>query len=84
MMASSSSQANEKKTQKKEKKNVEKGGNLPFFSCFCIWEEALFLPFPLHVLSTLSSPPSSSLVFHVSLKFYVIQTQELSQTLEME
>jgi len=89
-MASFSSQAKEKKThtQKKNpierKKNVEKGGRLPFLSCFCIWDEALLLLSPLHIPSTLSSPPSSSLVSHVSLKLCATQAQELSQALEME
>ncbi len=33
-----------------------------FFSCFCIWDEALLLLSPLHILSMLSFPPSSSFV----------------------
>jgi len=55
-MTSSSSQVEEKKKKHREKKNhreeknVEKGGNLPFFSQFCIWDEVLLLPSPLHVL----------------------------------
>jgi hypothetical protein len=65
-------------THKIEKKNAEKGRNLPFFFCFCIWDEALLLLSPLQVPSTLSSPPSSNLVFHVSLKLCVIQAQEFS------
>ncbi len=44
----------------------------------------LLLPFPLHLLSTLSSPPSSSLVSHVSSKLYATQARELSWALEME
>jgi hypothetical protein len=64
--------------RKEEKKNVEKGGSLPFFSRFCIWDEAFFLPFPLHVPSMLNSPPSSSLVSHVSLKLCATQAHELS------
>jgi hypothetical protein len=39
-MASSSSQAKERKNTRKknyrENKNVEKGRSLPFFCCFCI------------------------------------------------
>jgi hypothetical protein len=58
-----------KKTIEKEKKeNVERGGRLPFFSRFRDWDEMLLLPSPLHIPSTLSSPPSSSLVSCVSLK----------------
>jgi hypothetical protein len=48
----------------KKKKNVEKRGSLLFFSHFCIWDEAPLLLSPFHIPSTLSSPPSSSLVFH--------------------
>jgi len=66
-----------KNTKKKKpiqnKNNVEEGGNLTFFSHFCFWDETLLLLFPFHILSMLSSPPSSSLVFHVSSKFYAIQ-----------
>jgi len=72
-LASSSSQAEEKKKKHKEKKNVVKGGSLPFFSCFCIWDEAFLLLSPLHIPSTLSSPPSSNLVSHVSSKFCATQ-----------
>jgi hypothetical protein len=72
----------EKKKNHREKKNAKKGGSLSFFSCFCIWDEVLFLPSPLHFPSTLSSPPSSSLVSHVSLKLCVIQARELSKALE--
>jgi len=78
-----SSRRKEKKT-KRGKKNAEKGGILPFFSHFCIWDEVCLFPFPLHVPSTLSSPPSSSLVSRVSLKLCVTQAQELSQALEMQ
>jgi preprotein translocase subunit YajC len=72
----------QKKTQKKKKtiekkKNAEKGGNLPFFSCFYIWDETFLLLFPLHIPSTLSFPPSSSLVSHVSLKRCATQAHEL-------
>ncbi len=76
-LASFSSQVEENK-KKHRKKNAGKGGNLPFFFHFCIWDEMLFLLFPLHIPSTLSSPPSSSLVFHISSKFYATQVQELS------
>jgi len=67
-----------KKNHREEKKSVEKGGSLPFFSCFHIWDEVLLLPSLLHVPSTLSSPPSSSLVFQVSSKLCAIQARELS------
>jgi hypothetical protein len=71
-----------KKTQKQKtiekKKIAEKGGSLPFFSHFCIWDEALLLLSPFHVHSTLSSPPSSSLVSHISLKLCATLAQELS------
>jgi hypothetical protein len=89
-LASSSFQVEEKKEKHKEnktiekKKNVEKGRSLPFFFRFYIWDEALVLLSPLHIPSTLSSPPSSSLVSHISLKLYATQAQELSCTLEME
>ncbi len=84
-MASSSSQVEEKKKKtKRGKKNAKKGEILPFFSRFCIWDEVLVLPSPLHIPSMLSSPPFSSLVSHVSLKLCVTQAQELSQALEME
>jgi hypothetical protein len=73
-----------KKNKKIEKKNEEKGRNLPFFSCFYIWDEALLLPSRFHIPSMLSSPPSSSLVSHISLKFYATQAQELFRALEME
>jgi hypothetical protein len=75
MMASSSQAEKKKETLKK---NVEKGGNLPLFSHFYIWDEAFFLPSPLHVPSMMNFPPSSSLVSHVSSKFCAIQVQELS------
>jgi hypothetical protein len=39
---------------------------------------------PFHIPSTLSFPPSSSLVFHVSSKLCATQARELSQALEME
>jgi len=57
-----------RRKKKHRKKNAKKGGNLPFFTCFFVWDEALFLPFPLHVPSILSFPPSSSFVSHVSSK----------------
>jgi hypothetical protein len=71
--------------QKKKKtiekiKNVEKGGSLPFFSRFYIWDEALLLLSPFHIPSMLSSPPSSSLVSRLC----VTQARELSRALEME
>jgi hypothetical protein len=52
-----------------EKTNAKKGGSSPFFPCFYVCDEALLLPSPLHVPSTLSSPPSSSLASWVSSKF---------------
>ncbi len=73
-----------KKKNRREEKNVEKGGSLPFFSRFCIWDEAFLLLSLLHIPSTLSSPPSSSLVSHVSSKFCATQAQELSRAVEME
>jgi len=79
-----SSQAKEKKKKHKEKKtiekkkNAEKGGSLPFFSCFYIWDETLLLLSPFHIPSTLSFPPSSSLVFHVSSKLHAIEAWEFS------
>jgi len=71
----SSFQVEEKKTHTKKKnhkakKNAKKGGSLTFFFHFYIWDEALLLLSPFHIPSTLTSPPSSSLVSHVSLKFY--------------
>jgi hypothetical protein len=76
----------EKHKEKKniQKINVEKGGSLPFFYCFCIWDEMFRLLSPLHIPSMLNSPPSSSFVFHISSKLYAIQTQKLSRALEME
>jgi len=65
------------KKNKEEKKNAKKGGSLPF-SYFYIWDEAFLLHSPLHVPSMLSSPPSSSLMFHISSKFYATQAGELS------
>jgi hypothetical protein len=73
-----------KKKNHRGKKNAKKGESLPFFSCFCIWDEIPLLPSPLHVPSMLNSPPSLSLVSHVSWKFSVTQAQELSQALEMK
>jgi len=66
------------KKNHREEKNAKNGRSLPFFSRFYIWDEALLLLFPFHIPSTLSSPPSSSLVSHVSLKLCVIQDRELS------
>jgi len=77
-LASSSSQTKEKKNKHKEKKtikkekNLEKAGSLPSFSHFCIWDETLLLLSPFHISSTLSSPLSSSLVFHVSSKLSML------------
>jgi len=68
------SQAEGKNTIKK-KTNVEKGGSLTFFSCFCIWDEALLLLSPLHIPSMLSTPPSSSLVSHISSKLCATQAR---------
>jgi hypothetical protein len=56
----------EKRKKNIGKKNVEKGGSLPLFFCFYIWDEALLLPSPFHVPSMLSFSPSSSIVSHVS------------------
>jgi hypothetical protein len=67
-LASSSTQAKEKKEKHKEKKTIEKkknakkGGSVPFFFRLCIWDEALLLPSPLHIPSPLSFPPSSLLL----------------------
>jgi len=84
-VASFSFQAKEKKKKHKEKKkNCRKGGRLPFFFQFCIWDQGLVLLFPLHIPSTLNSPPSSSLVCHISSKLCATQAQELSRALEME
>jgi hypothetical protein len=65
------------KKNHREEKNVEKGGNLPFFSRFYIWDEVFLLPSPLHIPSTLNSPPSSNLVSHISSKLCATQVQEL-------
>jgi hypothetical protein len=62
-----------RKKKNTEKKNVNKGGSLPFFSYFSIWDEALHLLCPLHVPSMLSFPLSSSLVYHVFSKLRGIQ-----------
>jgi hypothetical protein len=71
-----SSRRKEKKPR--EKKNAKKGGSLPFFSYFYVWDEALLLHSSLHVPSMLSSPPSSSLMSHVSSKLCATQAWELS------
>jgi hypothetical protein len=71
-----SSRRKERKTQNKiieKKKNAKKRGKLPFFSYFCIWDEAFLSLFPLHIPSMLSSPPSLSFVSHVFLKLCVTQ-----------
>jgi len=58
-------QVEKRKRKHIEKKNAKKGGNLPFFYCFRIWDEALFGPsslhvlLALHVLTMLSSPTFS-------------------------
>jgi len=81
------SKRKEKAPKKKiieKKKNAKKGGSLPFFSRFYIWDEVLLLPSPLHVPSTLSSPPSSNLVSRVFSKICATQAWEPSQALEME
>jgi hypothetical protein len=77
-MAFSSFQAKKKNPHKQENKNAKRGGSLPFFSHFYIWDETLFLHSLLHVPSTLSSPLSSSLVSCIFSKLYVIQAWELS------
>jgi len=49
---------NTNKKKNHRKKNAQKGGSLPFFSHFCVWDETFLLPSPIHIPSTLSSPPS--------------------------
>ncbi len=80
--AFSSSQARKKNThtKKKKKKTIGKkkkckkrGRNLHFFFHFCIWGETFLLLSPFHIPSTLSSPPTSSLVSHISSKLYATQ-----------
>ncbi len=66
----------EKKSYKR-KKNVEKEGSLPFFSHFYIWDEALLLFSSLRIFSKLNSPPSSSLVSHISSKLCATQPLEM-------
>ncbi len=73
----------EKKHHRKEKKFRE-GRSLHLFSCFCIWDEALILLSFLHIPSTLSFSPSSSLVFHIFSKLCATQVRELSWALEIE
>jgi Na+/H+ antiporter NhaD/arsenite permease-like protein len=87
-LASSSFQAKEKKEKHKEKKTIKKkkmqrreGTYLSYLVfAFGMKHSSCFL------LSTflLGSPPSSSLVSHVSSKLYGTQARELSQALEME
>ncbi len=76
-----SSRRKERKTQRKKiiekKKNAKKGRSLPIFFRFCIWDEVVLLLSPLHIPSKLSSPPSSSLVFHISSKLCATQPWEL-------
>jgi hypothetical protein len=74
-------------SKKKKKKNTEKkkckeGKGLSFLFRFYIWDEALLLPSPLHIPSTLSS--SCSLNIELStflkpcvLKLCAIQAREL-------
>jgi len=64
----------QKKTNHKEKKMQRKDEDYLFFSShFYIWDERLLLPSPLHVPATIISPPSSSLVSHISWKLSAIQ-----------
>jgi hypothetical protein len=83
-LAFSSSQIEDekKKAQRKkrtiERKNAKKGESLPFFFHFYIWDDALLLLSSLHIPSTLSFPPSSSLVSHISSKLCATQARELS------
>jgi len=83
-----SSRRKERKTQRKKTITkyiyAKKGRSLSFFSCFYIWDEALLFLSPFHIPSTLNSPPSSSLMSHISSKLYAIQARELSPALEME
>jgi hypothetical protein len=72
-----SSRRKGKKTQRK-KRNAEKEANLPFFSRLCIWDETLLLLSPFHIPSTLSSPPSLSLM---SLRSSVLLKLESSPEL---
>jgi hypothetical protein len=89
-MVSSSSQAEKKRKKHRRKKNAKKGGSLPLFSCFCIWDEALFLPFPLHIPSTLhvpatlSSPPFSSRVLQNFVRLKLGSSIELSRWSEQK
>jgi hypothetical protein len=69
--------------KQREKENAKKGGSLPFFSRFYIWDEALILHPPLNIPSMLNFPPSSGLMFCISSKFYAIQARELSRALEI-
>ncbi len=70
-----SSKKKEKKTQRT--KNAKKVTSLTFFTHFCIWDEALLLPSPLHIPSTLSSPPSSSFVSQSSVLLKLGRSIEL-------
>jgi hypothetical protein len=60
-----------KKKNHRKKKNVKKGGSLPIFSCFCVWNEVFLLPSPFHV--PLSFPPSSNVVSCISLSFELLK-----------
>ncbi len=83
-LASYFPQVEEKKKNHRKKMNAKKGESLPFFFCFCIWDKSLLLFSPFHIPSTLSFPPSSSLVSHISSKLCATRAWELSQALEME
>jgi hypothetical protein len=76
-LLASSSQIEGKKEKKiiEKKKNAEKGGSLPFFSRFYIWDETVLLLSPLHIPSMLSSPPSSSLVSTSPQSFVLLKLE---------
>ncbi len=80
--------SNKRKKKHKETKMAEKGRSLPFFFRFCIWDEAFLLFSPLVFSSPHSFNVELSIVLkpcvYVSSKFYVTQTWELSQALDME
>jgi hypothetical protein len=63
--------SNKRKKKHKEKKIVEKKKNVEKGVSFCIWDKTFFLFSPLHIPSTLSSPPFSSLV-STSLRSFVL------------
>jgi hypothetical protein len=70
----SSTQKKKKKPQRKknhkEEKKCREGKEFTFLLLLYIWDKAFLLPSPLHIPLTLSSPPSPSLVSHVSSKLY--------------